>query len=45
MRWFVHVLARLVIAATCTSSTEALDARVGEANTLPPLTVCGSISC
>ena len=45
MRWFVHVLARLAIAATCTSSAAALDARVGAANTLPPLIVCGSISC
>src|SRR3979411_693429 len=45
MRWFVHVLARLAIAATCTSSAAALDARVGASNTLPPLTVCGSISC
>src|SRR5258708_24434936 len=37
MRWFVHVLARLAIAATCTSSAAALDARVSAANTLPPL--------
>ena len=29
MRWFVHVLARLAIAASCTSSAAALDAQVG----------------
>jgi hypothetical protein len=33
------------IATTCTSSAAALDAQVGAANTLPPLNVCGSISC
>ena len=44
MRWFGHVLARLAIAATCTSSAAALDAQVGAANNLPPLIVCGSIS-
>jgi hypothetical protein len=42
-RWLVHLLARLAIAATCTSSAAALDAQVGAANTVPPLTACGSI--
>jgi uncharacterized protein YjiS (DUF1127 family) len=28
MRWFVHVLARLTIAASCTNSAAALDAQV-----------------
>jgi hypothetical protein len=45
MRWFAHVLARLAIAANCTSSAAALDAQVGAANTLSPPTICGSISC
>jgi hypothetical protein len=42
MRWFVHVLARLAIAATSTSSAAALDAQVAAPNTLSPLTVVGA---
>jgi hypothetical protein len=34
MRWFAHVLARLAIAATCTSSAVAFDAKSIAANTL-----------
>jgi hypothetical protein len=45
MRWSVHLLARVAIAATCTSSAAALDAQVGAANTVPPLIACGNISC
>ena len=45
MRWFAHVVARLAIAANCTSPAAALDAQAGAANTLPPSTICGSISC
>jgi len=45
IRWFVHLLARLAIAATCTSSSAALDAQVGAANSVPPAIACGSIAC
>ena len=45
IRWFVHLLARVAIAATCTSSAAALDAQVGAENTVLPLIACGSISC
>jgi hypothetical protein len=45
MRRLVHLLARLAIAATCTSSVAALNAQVGAENTVLPLIACGSISC
>ena len=43
MRWFVHVLARLAIAASCTTSAAALDARVEPANTLHLQAACWRI--
>jgi hypothetical protein len=45
MRWFVHLLARVAITATCASSAAALEAQVGTENTVLPLIACGSISC
>jgi hypothetical protein len=45
MRWLAHVLARLAIAATCTSSAAALDAD-NERGVYPSSrAACGSISC
>ena len=35
MRWLVHVVARLAIAATCTNSAAALDAQVERGKYLP----------
>ena len=43
MRWFVHVLARLAIAASCTSSAAALDTWAAPANNLPSQAACWRI--
>jgi len=43
MRWLVHVLARLAIAASCTTSAAALDTRAAPANNLPSQAACWRI--
>jgi len=45
MRWLVHVLVRLTIAAACTNSAAAIDTQPSMASTSSPRAISWSNSC